>query len=72
MTVMGAIRCCYECEERQEGCHSTCERYLEEKKKHQEYLKKVREGKKALHAGYSQNLLDYKHVNGKRMKRGQR
>lgn len=25
------IRCCYGCEERQVGCHGTCERYIAEK-----------------------------------------
>ena len=35
------IRCCYGCEERKVGCHSTCERYLKEK----EELDSIREEK---------------------------
>ena len=29
---MSIIRCCYKCEERKVGCHSTCEKYLAERK----------------------------------------
>ena len=30
---MRGIRVCYKCEDREVGCHSKCERYLEEVKK---------------------------------------
>ena len=26
------VTCCYKCEEREPGCHSTCERYLQQTK----------------------------------------
>ena len=27
----GYITCCYKCEDRHVGCHSTCEKYIEQK-----------------------------------------
>lgn len=42
---MRAIKCCYKCEERHVGCHSTCERYIEEskviEKQRKEHLEKL-------------------------------
>jgi hypothetical protein len=34
-------KCCYKCQDRHVGCHGTCEKYLEAKKKHDEYKNKV-------------------------------
>lgn len=31
---------CYKCEDREVGCHSICERYLEEKKRTKEQIEK--------------------------------
>lgn len=39
---MSSIRSCYQCKERYLGCHSSCERYLDEKKK----LHEIYEAKK--------------------------
>lgn len=38
----GSIKACIKCAERHIGCHGTCERYLEERKKLDEYNKAVR------------------------------
>lgn len=38
----GRINCCYKCEKRHIGCHSTCEDYLRERKALDEYNEKQR------------------------------
>lgn len=32
------ITCCYKCEDRHPGCHSTCDKYIQQKKEHAEFL----------------------------------
>lgn len=44
MLEMG-IRSCKDCKERQVGCHSSCKRYLEDKKKLEGYKKLDKEWK---------------------------
>ena len=35
------MRSCYKCEQRTIGCHDTCEKYLTEKAKHTEAVRKA-------------------------------
>lgn len=37
---------CKDCEERHVGCHGTCERYLEAKSRHDEFVRAVNQNKK--------------------------
>ena len=50
-------QCCYKCEDRHMGCHGTCEKYIEAKKKHDEYKTKVfeKETEEARMKGYLRN-----------------
>lgn len=73
MTQLGAIQCCKGCvpPERHEGCHSTCEKYQKEKKAHDEYKEKVREGKAEHYAGISEQVLNHTTRRGHKVKKGQ-
>lgn len=42
------IKCCKDCKERNEDCHSICDRYINEKKLHERYKKKITRQRKAL------------------------
>lgn len=39
------ITCCKDCTDRQIGCHATCERYLEQKKRNEEEVDRAHEYK---------------------------
>lgn len=39
----GTITCCKDCEKRYVGCHSSCEEYNEQKKRHVELNKVMRQ-----------------------------
>lgn len=39
------INCCKDCNERRVGCHSSCEVYINMKKKHDEIKEKIRKSK---------------------------
>jgi hypothetical protein len=66
------IRCCYGCEERQIGCHATCERYLAEK----EALDQERESKYKKHEErniiWDTYLRGIKNMKGKRAKNNEK
>ena len=34
------IKCCYNCKDRKVSCHTTCERYLDERSMHEEIMQK--------------------------------
>ena len=36
------IKCCYKCENRSVGCHSTCDQYIAESKARADYKKAIR------------------------------
>lgn len=36
---------CRDCEERYVGCHSTCEKYIEAKKKHDDFVENAKQNK---------------------------
>ena len=40
-----AITCCFNCEDRKAGCHSTCEKYITEKKAWNEEKAKIEKNK---------------------------
>lgn len=44
---MSSFFCCKDCEERYVGCHSTCEKYLQEKEKYGEHRDKIRKNRSA-------------------------
>ena len=73
MTQLGAITCCTNCKtpKRHEGCHATCEEYLQQKKAHDEYKEKVRKGRQEAQAGFSEHMLTHTHYRGKERKKGQ-
>ena len=48
---------CKECTERTAHCHSTCEKYLKEKKAHEEYMEKVRQSKTSAITGYDLSVI---------------
>lgn len=39
------VGCCYDCAERHEGCHGTCEKYLSAKKEYEEERQAIRKRK---------------------------
>lgn len=40
------INCCYKCEKRQAGCHSSCATYISAKKLHDEQRERARQADK--------------------------
>ena len=61
------ISSCYQCKDRQIGCHSSCERYLEEKKIHDAKQKEITKRKA------ESSALRTDVINGiKRMKKSKR
>lgn len=73
MTQMGAITCCRNCKppKRHDSCHATCEEYQQQKKAHDEYKEKVREGKAEHYAGISDQVLNHTTRRGRKVKKGQ-
>lgn len=62
------IRCCYGCEERQIGCHGTCEKYLAEKAsldKEREDKHKKQDERNRIWDTYLQGLKNMKNVRAK-------
>lgn len=41
---------CYECQDRHPACHDTCERYIEEKAKHEERRQQIRSAREKANA----------------------
>lgn len=59
------IRCCYGCEEREVGCHATCEKYIAERKALDEEKKEKRdrqERRNMVWETYLQGLKNMKNV----------
>lgn len=50
------IRCCKDCEDRQLHCHSTCERYIQEKREHDRLREKQREDQQLEYFDYKRKL----------------
>lgn len=48
----GRVKCCYMCEDREVGCHSTCSRYIEEKQLAAEEKAAVEKKKRELRSLY--------------------
>ena len=53
---MSNIRCCYGCEDRKVGCHSECERYINEKKIYDEKRELVQAEKNAKMLAYKASV----------------
>ena len=42
MRINSGFKACYNCTERFPSCHDSCKKYAEEKRRHEEMLKKIR------------------------------
>ena len=65
---MTKINCCYGCEKREVGCHSSCESYIAERKlmdAEKEKRKKTQEKSDALWDTYLRGLKNMKNVRAK-------
>jgi len=72
---MKKINCCYGCEAREIGCHSSCEKYLTERAEMDAEKKERRERqekKNAIWETYLQGLKNMKNVRAKYNERNKR
>ena len=68
-------KCCYECPERKVGCHSSCERYLAERKAlddEKDAKKKRQETRNMVWETYLQGIKNMKNVRAKYNERRRR